>query len=309
MIDSLHQQLLGHLLDALDDDERRWLEARIEYDEERRRMLLHWRRQLAKLEPLRPDFDSPPGLAERTCRLIAARAAWLVPEAISPRLRMSPLQYLAGDGLQWRWSDLAVVGVILLVLFCLIPPAVCNARFLARCSICQDRLQNFGSLLHEYAHRHRLQPQQLAEGGMLSGLGLLAARLLQELEPANGESHCGCSDVWLATQQTAASDVQLTGGWRPLKSAALPDREAVAEISPATIAMLSDTPPPASPEVNILAHGGQGINVFFCDGHIAFKPILPSPANAWELFSVSTNFPSASENATLTAPPVFNSTR
>ncbi len=37
MTDPIHQQLLGHLLDVLDDDEQDWLETRLENDERYRR--------------------------------------------------------------------------------------------------------------------------------------------------------------------------------------------------------------------------------------------------------------------------------
>ena len=72
--DPMHQQLLGHLLGALDDDEQEWVEARLEHDEEYRRRWVELRRRLAPLLAVRPDFEPPPGLAERTCRLVASFA-------------------------------------------------------------------------------------------------------------------------------------------------------------------------------------------------------------------------------------------
>ena len=72
--DPLHQQLLGHLLGALDDDEQEWVEARLERDEEYRRQWLEWRRRVAPLLALRPDSEPPSGLAEQTCRFVAACA-------------------------------------------------------------------------------------------------------------------------------------------------------------------------------------------------------------------------------------------
>ena len=70
--DPLHQQLLGHLLGALDDDEQEWVESRLERDEEYRRQWMEWRRRLAPLLAMRPDCEPPPGLAEQTCRFVAA---------------------------------------------------------------------------------------------------------------------------------------------------------------------------------------------------------------------------------------------
>ena len=67
--DPLHQQLLGHLLGALDDDEQEWVESRLERDEEYRRQWMEWRRRLAPLLAMRPDCEPPPGLAEQNLPL------------------------------------------------------------------------------------------------------------------------------------------------------------------------------------------------------------------------------------------------
>jgi hypothetical protein len=67
----MHHQLLGYLLGALDDNEQRSVEARLEYDAEWRHQLMHWRQQVVPLAALRPDFEPPAGLAERTCRYVA----------------------------------------------------------------------------------------------------------------------------------------------------------------------------------------------------------------------------------------------
>ena len=72
MTDSIHQQLLGHLLGALDDEEQVWVDQRLEHDESYQRELILWRRRLSPLEAIRPDFDPPPDLAGRTCRMVVA---------------------------------------------------------------------------------------------------------------------------------------------------------------------------------------------------------------------------------------------
>ena len=67
------QQLLGYLLGALDDEEQEWLDARLERDPRCREALTRWRQRLAPLSALRPEFEPPPGLARRTCRLVAVQ--------------------------------------------------------------------------------------------------------------------------------------------------------------------------------------------------------------------------------------------
>ncbi len=72
MIESVQEQLLGHLLGALDDSQHESIHARLEHDPEFRRQLSVVGRMLEPLESARRDFTPPSGLAERTCRLVAS---------------------------------------------------------------------------------------------------------------------------------------------------------------------------------------------------------------------------------------------
>ena len=70
MTDSVQEQLLGHLLGALDDSEQESVETQLQCDPQLRRELEKARRLLEPLDEAREAFTPPSGLAEHTCRLV-----------------------------------------------------------------------------------------------------------------------------------------------------------------------------------------------------------------------------------------------
>jgi len=78
------EDLLGYLLDALEDSERARIEAALAQDASLQEELAQLRRLLNLLEPARQTSDPPPGLAERTCAWIASQSARL-PQVVFAR--------------------------------------------------------------------------------------------------------------------------------------------------------------------------------------------------------------------------------
>ncbi len=196
--DPLHQQLLGHLLGALDDDEQEWVDLRLERDEEYRRQWMEWRRRLAPLLSMQPDCEPPSGLAERTCRFVAACAPR--PRRAKPRRRnMSPDLALPDRGARVSWLDAAAVAVIVFVAALLVPPAIHASRFHSRLASCQERLRQVGLALTEYGYKHGHAISELADNERLTGAGQFAAELLDDsLTPDDGRAVC--PEGWLAAQ-------------------------------------------------------------------------------------------------------------
>ncbi len=299
----MHQQLLGHVLGALDDDEQQWLEARLEHDDERRRELARWRRRLAALDALRPDFEPPPGLTERTYRLVAAFGPPPVPAA-APVVGMSPDLSLAGRGPQYGWSDVMAIGVVLMTAIVLVLPAIDGSRFHARLASCRDGLRRFGLALTEYGQSHGEALPQLAGGGRLTDAGVFAAELLRAESPEAGRPVC--PDAWFAAQggdrvfmhspseagQLDAPETAVPGRfafgqrWPPAwVSNTLDDlsgdwpgtwRDGTMggfdDPLPTAEALLADAPSDVLPGQGVEYHGGRGRNFFFADGHVEFVP-------------------------------------
>jgi prepilin-type processing-associated H-X9-DG protein len=199
MTDPKHQQLLGHLLGALDDDEHQALDARLEQDQELCRELAAWRRRLAPLEAMRPDFEPRPGLAQRTCRLVAAYASSAANSQVAATRRMSPHPVPPSRAAQVGWFDMAAVAVVLFAAVALVVPAIESSRFQTRLATCQNGLRQFGLALTQYSNHQRSELAQLANNERLTSAGLVAASRIKDVYSTDGR-RAVCPDAWLATQ-------------------------------------------------------------------------------------------------------------
>jgi hypothetical protein len=310
MSDLSEQQLLGYLLGALDDEEQEWLDARLERDPRRRDELTRWRRRLGPLMALRPEFEPPPGLAQRTCRLVAVEGL-ARPAAARPRADcMTTDRSAPGRRGLAAWPDLIAVGVVLMVTFTLVLPAIDGSRMLSRVASCQNGLQQFGLALEQYGHTHREALSRLAGGGRLTTAGLFASELLKQ-GAAAANYRPPCPDAWLAAQAMngwtslhprrpeidgpeSAEANSFFAVERPPRWDGSPAAEQPAANDPdslvtdwpgtwrdgtidgprieplATAALLADAPSVDLPGQVLESHGGQGRNLFFEDGHVDF---------------------------------------
>lgn len=330
MTDLIHQQLLGHLLGALDDAEQERVDALLEQDEQWRRELAQWRRRLAPIEAARPDFEPPRGLGARTCRFVAA--CMPVPaSAAAPRRRMSPNltppSRIAGVG----WSDVAAVAMLLLTTGALLLPAIHGSRFHMRLATCQDSLRQFGDALTQYGHHHGEPLSRMASHGRLTTAGALAVRRFPEGLLTDRRLPT-CPDVWLAVHgvlpgpsagdarsesrrpgtatagiivclspgQPARGTITWPGTWRDgtTNDLRLP-------LSPADVPLLADAPSADLPGQIQGSHGGRGRNVLREDGRVAFVPCA-APHDVVDMVLCSENPSSACEIST---PSVFAHSR
>ncbi len=295
MTDSLHQQLLGHLLGALDDDEQEWLDERLEHDETCRLALSEWRRRLSPLAALRPDFDPPLGLAGRTCRLVAAYGPAPARSA-SPAMGMSPdpTAPVAVSGTSWH--DMVALGVLFLTAVALLFPAIDISRFHSTLISCQNNMRQFGVAMNQYGQHQCEAVTQLADEGRLTAAGIAAADLLDDADDAVGEQNL-CPEAWLAAQDTggnwpAADDNGLV---YPVSSSGTVDFSTADNWSgtwrdgteggcggylPDTQALFADDPSVALPGRRIFGHRGRGRNLFFRDGRIRFVPCSVADADS-----------------------------
>jgi hypothetical protein len=262
--DVVSQQLLGHLLGALDDDEQQWVEARLERDVEYCRQWAQWRRRLAPLEAIRPDFEPPPGLVARTCRYVADYKSAMAASSPSRRA-LSPVPAPPSWIAQAGWADVSVAVLLFVAAAVLLLPAIQNSRFHARLAACQDNMQQFGAALTQYGNQHGSPLAELAGNGRLNAAGLFASRLVNDGFLADSRRTI-CPDAWLAVQ----------GG---LRTVATDERDVVgatASTLPAKLALLSDAPGADAPGQILDSHGGRGRNVLFEDGRVDFLPCSAS---------------------------------
>ncbi len=299
MTDPTHQLLLGHLLGALEDEEHDRVDALVEQDDQWRQTLVDWRRRLAPLEAMRPDFEPPPGLAERTCRFVAAHLPAL-DAASGARRRMTPCPVPPSRVAGLGWLDAAAVLLFVAVAVMLVFPAIDGSRFKARLASCQDGLRQFGLALAQYGGQHQSAMTQLADGGRLTPAGLMAVGRLMREKCLDESDRPLCSDAWLSAQGIAASwkkslssenlpnnrtncagcaisldgmqpaaltSTNWSGTWRD----GMTNGRQLSDLPTAT-PLLADAPSADLPGQVSSSHGGLGRNVLFKDGHAEFLP-------------------------------------
>lgn len=147
MAENAQEQLLGYLLDALEDDERQQLQQELANDPQLRHQLESLRAAIQPMEPTRELIEPPPGLAQRTCRYVAAHAAAAKTRHDSrpaPAARLHAMgrdTRLDGAASRFSWLDLVAAAGILVAASLLIFPAVLNSRAQARTAQCASNLQ------------------------------------------------------------------------------------------------------------------------------------------------------------------------
>ena len=161
MAENAQEQLLGYLLDALEDDEREQLQQELANDPYLRQQLETLRAALQPMEPTREPLDPPPGLAHRTCQFVAAQAA--VAKAPqdprpAPAGRLHAMQTdasLDGGSARFSWLDVVAAAGILVAASLLIFPALVNSRAKARTVHCANNLQGVYQGLAQYSDAFR----------------------------------------------------------------------------------------------------------------------------------------------------------
>ncbi len=296
MTDSVHQQLIGSVLGALDDDEQSWFDARLEEDEDCRRELTGWRRRLAPLEAIRPEYEPPPGLARRTCRMVAAYGP---PAKARPRETMSPDPAHPALDSRFTWHDAAAIGVLTFAALALLLPAIDASRFRASVVACQDNLRRFGAAMAQYGDSHGQRMDQLAEEGGLTPAGLAAADLVNR---ATGPRNL-CPRAWLAAQNAAGFHWAIPydfGDVPPSPGTGFPGHfyfstanappgdwrdGTMGDPSPTALPLLADDPSAALPGHRLVGHRGRGRNLYFEDGRVCFVPRASTAETLDDYFS------------------------
>lgn len=185
MVDRTREQLLGYLLGALEESERKSVETRLEKDPELVRELARLRERLHLLWVAQSDFLPPPGLAARTCRLVASQArpssaGGPGAESRHPRPAVPEAEPVnlgpptGGWGNYSGWLDVTVAVGLLLTVFLLVFPAIQDSRFNARLTTCQEHLRRLGLALTQYSEQHVGYFPPVYDQGKLAGAGIYA---------------------------------------------------------------------------------------------------------------------------------------
>ncbi len=155
MAENAQEQLLGYLLDALEDDERRQIQEDLARDPQLREQLETLRMVLAPLEATGEPIDPPPGLARRTCGYVAAQIAGSGQRSRSAGLaRLHAMRadiQLEGSTTSFSWLDVAAVAGVVMAASLLLFPAILSSRSDARTLRCAGNLQSLYQGLAQYS--------------------------------------------------------------------------------------------------------------------------------------------------------------
>lgn len=301
------EHLLGYLLGALERTEHEQVAAELEANPALRAELRRLEDCLGRVgldrvgldketRHLEPDhFDPPAGLAQRTCRLVAARREELVVTRQS--WTVTPAERATAQNQRgMTWVNLLTVASVLIAGAAIFFPALNHSLEQAERAACQNNMRQIGFALHEYAERDpagQVPRVELVGNGGVAGIyaPILAGKQLildtatflcpsmartrkthklhvptqEEIDKANGEA-------LRELQRTMGGDYGYNLGYRVGNGVAPPSNSGRGEY-----VLLSDAPSDQRPGRQSDNHGGNGQNVLYEDGHIKFIRTLPSP--------------------------------
>ncbi len=294
MIDHAREQLLGHLLGALDDAEQQQVDARLKSDPDFRREEVALRRAMEPLLTQRPDFTPPPGLAKRTCEFVAVEVQ-SKPTPFSRRRPMSPEKAPPSWISNVRWLDVSIAVAVFFAAALLTIPAIQTSRFNSRVTLCQEGFRKVGQGLTQYSEQHDGRFPLLLVQDDMNTSGTFSQVLLRDglIDQPNSlicpsspmKDEEGFHVPTFAEIQSAPLE-KLGDLWRWSAgtlgmhmgdySSGMP-RGTRNRYRP-TFAVLADAPSSSLPGYQSASHGGRGQNVWFEDGHVRFitSPKLPN---------------------------------
>ncbi|HYT87470.1 MAG TPA: hypothetical protein VEL76_02020 [Gemmataceae bacterium] len=280
----IDENLIGYLLNALDEETHSQVEAQLETEPVARERLEVLRRALDPLAADRDEAEPPPDLVVRTLGRVAEQCCSQLPRA--PLMRASGA--LGGGTPFWRRADVLVAACLLLTALGVGIPWVLSAHDEANRVACADNLRRFHTGLQNYRALHANQFPNVATAATAprNVAGLIVpilrdAQLLPEPVsvrcPANGDPQ-PC--VWTMEDLKTMDAEQFQRHVHSLASCyaySLGYRSDNAVLGPrfdpgnnASLPIMADCPPPGALRGNSRNHGGKGQNVLFQDGHVAF---------------------------------------
>jgi hypothetical protein len=306
MSDQVREQLLGYLLDALEEDERRQVERELAASPALRRELTELRACLAPLAADREPVHPPRGLWQRTCRLVELSA-----------------RVMSGSAAASRWSlrDGVAAAVVLIAACLMFFPAVQRSRFQAGVTACQYNLGQLGLALLRYSDNHggafpRVPPKgndamagvfaiSLRENGLLDNPALIVCPAVAALRedgiyiPTLDEL-CQARDWELVRLQRGMMGdygyplgIVVNGQYLPIRNQCRMN-----------FALMSDAPSARLDGRPSSNHGPQGQNVLFEAGNVRFMRFVePQPGQDYPFLNEECRVaPGCHENDAVIAP-------
>jgi hypothetical protein len=291
----MREDLLGYLLDALDDDERRRVEDALRKDPRLQEELEHLQENLALLGSAWLNVEPPADLSEQTCDLVeAVKERELVhrpDRATDPRSRRrirAASPEVTARSRSWSASDSVVAAGIFVAVSMMFFPAIAGSRYRSEVTGCQQRLQELGIALADYSETTGGYFPSIPVRGNRSAAGLYGPILYEggfitepqllvcpgsRMAHQSGELHIpSLSELDRATgpqlnalRRAMGGSYGYTLGYQRNGQYCTPRNK-----SRYYFALLSDSPSLHLPSGQSDNHAGRGQNVLFEDLHVQF---------------------------------------
>jgi prepilin-type processing-associated H-X9-DG protein len=285
----MQDNLVGYVLNALDPDTLRKVEDYLRARPEVRGEVDLLRQALEPLAADRVEIEPPPGLAVRTLATVAEYCCRELPRAPRTVSRWSDVPH----GRWWRRADVLVAACLLLTIGLLIPPVVNNLRARQQLERCRNNLNQFGEALIKYSqirgHQKRFPNLDDPDLGSRNVAGAVVPMLVSAgcLDPNSVTVRCpgvGAPMQCPLTVEQVIKLKQMEFDRRAPRflccyaySLGYLNQGRIESYSydHFPVPIMADRPPfrgerERGPEANSPNHGGQGQNLLFSDGHVAF---------------------------------------
>jgi hypothetical protein len=271
----MHEDLVGYLFGALDQDATDRIEDQLSTNAAMRRELDRIGTALRPLDADSADGDPPAHLVERTVRLV-----------LKNRKPEPCVATLPG---QWRLTDLAIAAGILIAISTIMLPAINESRQRRALVECKNNLRTIGIALETYNSKHGGYLPFYATQGPLGIAGIYAPILIESqfvsdrsvfVCQGSGDAATGVQS--LGELRAAQADIEYLSsmartvggsygsllGFRERGVYKSPRRDRLGGQT-----VLVDRPRrPAEGDVHLNSpnHGGQGQNMLLRDGSVRF---------------------------------------
>lgn len=298
------EDLLGYALGALDADQQLLVQQSIDQDANTEEQLIEIKASLAPLELLEGGSGARPGLARRTCEMLAivqketrressSDAALPDPlpspgEAVPNQSMMSPsTRSEFSQGIfrsSWSLNDLLVAGACAAVLAGLLFPAISYTRFYSNRAGCQQNMVNLGSAFQSYSNIHDGQFVAIPASGNCAVTGIFAPTLKDSGLLADSSLACPGSNrqspVFVPSLKTIQNSQgerlshyhQVMGGDYGYTMGYYAGNQYVSptDVGRSHFILCADKPSPMNEGFRSNNHGGNGQNCLFEDGRYEF---------------------------------------
>ena len=229
------EDLLGYVLGALDADQQRDVQQVLDQDSQLEERLLVIKSSLQPLELLDEVPAARPGLARRTCEMLATiqKEEQLRKQSAEPALTMEPMASPLIDSETlapatanreskmsqrgtivsrggWSLNDVLVLAASLAVVAAVLFPAISYSRYYADIQSCQSNLASLGQAFLTYSDNHNGRFVQIPADGNLAVAGSFAP-ILKDAGLVDEDSLFACAGVKRPTPTVIPSCSQVEG--------------------------------------------------------------------------------------------------